>query len=66
MPILTATNIAHSFGHRKILDGVSLSIEPGQRIAQLVLAKVEMLSIREADELPSTTRAAGGFGSTGK
>jgi ATP-binding cassette subfamily F protein 3 len=32
MPILTATNIAHSFGHRKILDGVSLSIEPGQRI----------------------------------
>lgn len=41
-------------------------IEPGQRIAQLVLAKVEMLSIREADELPSTSRAAGGFGSTGK
>lgn len=41
-------------------------IEPGERIAQLVLAKVEMLSIREADELPSTARAAGGFGSTGK
>lgn len=41
-------------------------IEPGARIAQLVLAKVEMLAIREADELPATARAAGGFGSTGK
>jgi len=32
MPILTATNIAHTFGQRQILDGLSLSLEPGQRV----------------------------------
>ncbi len=32
MPLLTATNIAHRFGDRSILDGVSLSIEAADRI----------------------------------
>jgi len=32
MPILTATNIRHNYGQRMILDGVSLSLEPGQRV----------------------------------
>ncbi len=32
MPILTATNISHSYGDRPILQGVSLSIEPTDRI----------------------------------
>ncbi|MBA4027755.1 MAG: hypothetical protein C0475_01175 [Planctomyces sp.] len=32
MPLLTATNIGLSFGTRVILDGVSLTIEPGDRI----------------------------------
>lgn len=32
MPVLAATNIAHSYGERVILDGVSLSIEPTDRI----------------------------------
>lgn len=32
MPLLTATNIGLTFGTRVILDGVSLSIEPGDRI----------------------------------
>ncbi len=32
MPILSCTNIRHAFGQRVILDGVSLSIEPGERI----------------------------------
>lgn len=41
-------------------------IEPGQRIAQLVLAKVEQLEVREVGELPSSERGSGGFGSTGK
>ena len=43
-------------------------IEPGQRIAQLVIAKVEQLEVQElapGAELPATGRAAGGFGSTG-
>lgn len=41
-------------------------IEPGQRIAQLVLAKVETLEVQEVGELPSSERGSGGFGSTGK
>ena len=41
-------------------------IEPGQRIAQLVLAKVETLEVIEVGELPPSARGSGGFGSTGK
>ena len=40
-------------------------IEPGERIAQMVLAKHETLSWKTTEELPSTERGAGGFGSTG-
>ena len=32
MPILTATNLKHTYGHRLILDGISLSVEPGERM----------------------------------
>jgi dUTP pyrophosphatase len=41
-------------------------IEPGQRIAQLVIAPVVQAELVEADELPATERGAGGFGSTGR
>lgn len=40
-------------------------IEHGERIAQLVLARFERIAWREVDELPSTARGIGGFGSTG-
>jgi dUTP pyrophosphatase len=40
-------------------------IEPGARIAQLVVARCERGAFRWADELDETTRGAGGFGSTG-
>lgn len=32
MPILTCTNLRHAFGTRTVLDGVSLSVEPGERL----------------------------------
>ncbi|KAA0215568.1 MAG: ABC transporter ATP-binding protein [Leptolyngbya sp. PLA3] len=32
MPLLAATNISHAFGDMVILDGVSLSIEDGERV----------------------------------
>ncbi|MCB1282351.1 MAG: ABC-F family ATP-binding cassette domain-containing protein, partial [Salinibacterium sp.] len=32
MPILAAENLHHAFGQRIILDGVSFSIEPGERV----------------------------------
>lgn len=41
-------------------------VSHGDRIAQLVLAKVPRLCIEEVDELDVTTRGAGGFGSTGR
>jgi len=41
-------------------------IEPGQRIAQLVIAPVVQAELAEVDELPATDRGAGGFGSTGR
>ncbi|SDH87223.1 dUTP diphosphatase [Roseospirillum parvum] len=43
----------------------SVTIEPGQRIAQLVVAPVARLSWQPVDSLPETARGAGGLGSTG-
>ncbi len=41
-------------------------ITRGERIAQLVLAKVYLADLEEADELNSSRRGEGGFGHTGK
>lgn len=43
----------------------AFEIQPGDRIAQLVLEKIVMASVQEVDELDETVRGAGGFGSTG-
>ena len=42
------------------------SVEPGDRIAQLVLVDVETPELEEVAELNETARGAGGFGSTGR
>ena len=41
-------------------------IQPGERIAQLVVMPVCPLPVQEAAELDQTQRGAGGFGSTGR
>jgi len=41
-------------------------IEPGERIAQMVIAKYEQINWLEVDLLEETDRGASGFGSTGK
>ena len=41
------------------------TINPGDRIAQLVIAPVILPEIVEVDELSGTDRGSGGFGSTG-
>jgi dUTP pyrophosphatase len=41
-------------------------ITRGMRIAQMVIARVEPVSFRPVEQLPGTTRGAGGFGSTGR
>jgi dUTP pyrophosphatase len=40
-------------------------VERGMRIAQMVIAPVTQVAIREADGATTTARGAGGFGSTG-
>lgn len=42
------------------------TIEPGERIAQMIIARYEQISWQEVDSLEETQRGAGGFGSTGK
>ena len=41
-------------------------IKRGERIAQLILAKVTIANLIEVQELSSTVRGSGGFGHTGK
>lgn len=41
-------------------------IQPGERIAQMVVARYERVEWEEVRELGSTEREQGGFGSTGK
>jgi dUTP pyrophosphatase len=41
-------------------------VEPGARIAQLVVARCERVAFRWVDDLDDTGRGAGGFGSTGR
>lgn len=41
-------------------------IERGDRVAQLVVAPVARLPVKEVDELSDTERGDGGFGSTGR
>ncbi len=42
------------------------TVEPYDRVAQLVIAPVYRCLVTETDELDDTTRGAGGFGSTGR
>ena len=43
----------------------AISFKKGDRIAQLVIQRVEAAQFVEVGELPGSERAAGGFGSTG-
>ena len=47
-------------------SSVPVSIEPNERIAQLVITPFLKAIYNEVDELNETVRGAGGFGSTGK
>ncbi|TML03911.1 MAG: dUTP diphosphatase [Actinobacteria bacterium] len=53
--ILLNTDATHSF-----------VVEPGMRIAQLVVLEVPELELVETDELPATERGARGHGSSGR
>lgn len=48
------------------LGNEAVTIEPGHRIAQLVIAPVSRAQLVEVEDLDATSRGAGGFGSTGR
>ena len=47
------------------LSNETVTIEDGERVAQLVFCKVEQVQLSEVEALNESTRGAGGFGSTG-
>ena len=61
-------------GYRDELKVVLVNTDPdhdyevhrGDRIAQLVIQRVEHAAFRVVDDLPETSRGGGGFGSTGR
>jgi dUTP pyrophosphatase len=48
------------------LSNTPFEIVPGERIAQMVVARHERVEWDEVDSLDETARGAGGFGSTGR
>jgi dUTP pyrophosphatase len=56
----TVKVIAINHGHEPFV------VNPGERIAQLVIAPVTQAELVEVTELSATERGAGGFGSTGR
>lgn len=61
---------AHYRGELKVLAvnldaSEPIHIERGERIAQLVIQRVPVVTLVEVDELDETDRGAGGFGSSG-
>ena len=48
------------------LSNTPFTIEAGERIAQMIVARYEQIEWQAVEELGATERGAGGFGSTGK
>ena len=48
------------------LSGEEQKIKPGERIAQLVVQKVDRVQLKLVDKLQKSERGVGGFGHTGK
>lgn len=48
------------------LSSEPFEINPGERIAQMVVARYEKVEWQEVDALAESTRGTGGFGSTGR
>lgn len=48
------------------LSDTEFTVEPGERIAQAVMARFERVEWEQTEQLSETARGAGGFGSTGK
>ncbi len=47
------------------LSDTDFTVNPGERIAQMVIAKYEQVTLEEVQQLDETERGAGGYGHTG-
>lgn len=69
MPNAPGTVDADYRGEMKVplinLGRTPFVVEPGMRIAQMIVARVERVEVLEVSELTETARGEGGFGSTG-
>ena len=63
-PLLQPESSPHSLQHSPHLFSTR-PVQPGDRIAQLILERISMLDVVEVDDLDETDRGEGGFGSTG-
>ena len=58
-------------GHVKVLlfnlnnNAIEIEIKKGDRVAQLLLKKIALVEVVEVEELSTSIRGSGGFGSTG-
>ena len=52
--------------HTVQLSGEDYTVQPGDRIAQLMVVPVVQPTVTLADELDETDRGSGGLGSTGR
>lgn len=70
--LLNSVGVIDSDYRGEIMVGVinqvkeSYTIEPGERIAQMVIMPVSTMPVVQVETLDETERGAGGFGSTGK
>lgn len=48
------------------LSNVPFTVNPGERVAQMVIARYEKIDWEEVEVLDETARGEGGFGSTGR
>ncbi|MBQ8182420.1 MAG: dUTP diphosphatase [Clostridia bacterium] len=70
--LLNSVGVIDSDYRGEIMVGVinqvkeAYTIQPGERIAQMVIMPVSLMPVEEVDKLDDTQRGAGGFGSTGK
>ena len=62
--ILPRSGLGHK--HGIVLGNTTFTIEPGDRIAQLVIVPVVQAELTIVDDFTETERGAGGFGSSGR
>lgn len=70
--LLNSVGVIDSDYRGEIMVGIinqvktAYTIQPGERIAQMVIMPVSTMPVEEVEELDDTVRGEGGFGSTGK